>query len=89
VARRGRGRSCHTLFNRDLSRRVLVCGTVSAGIRAPDIVADASAGRWLRGRGLRPLVARTFTDRFVVRRGWSLERFEEWLVETVHHGLFE
>jgi hypothetical protein len=29
------------------------------------------------------------TDRFVVRRGWSVERYEEWLVEAVHHGLFE
>jgi AcrR family transcriptional regulator len=27
-------------------------------------------------------------DRMVGGRGWSVERFEEWLVETVHHGLF-
>lgn len=27
-------------------------------------------------------------DRLVVRRGWSWPRFQEWLVDTVHRGLF-
>jgi AcrR family transcriptional regulator len=27
-------------------------------------------------------------DRLVTHRGWSLDRFQEWLVDTLHHGLF-
>jgi AcrR family transcriptional regulator len=27
-------------------------------------------------------------DRLVTGRGWSWDRFQEWLVDTLHHGLF-
>ncbi len=27
-------------------------------------------------------------DRLVTRRGWGWDRFQEWLVDTLHHGLF-
>lgn len=51
------------------------------GLR-PGLTVDAAADiMWV-------LTSPELTDRFVVRRGWSLVRYEEWLVETVYHGLF-
>jgi AcrR family transcriptional regulator len=58
--------------------------------------------RHLAGRfGLRPeltvvegadivwtLTGPDVVERLVVRRGWSWPRYQEWLVDTVHHGLF-
>jgi AcrR family transcriptional regulator len=35
------------------------------------------------------LSAPEMADRLVVRRGWTWERYQEWLVDTVHHCLFE
>jgi AcrR family transcriptional regulator len=35
------------------------------------------------------LTAPDTADRLVVRRGWTWDRFQDWVVDTVHHCLFD